>query len=329
MNTQPQWTRDTIAENGMRHMGVTDWQEVQVPLSQIDLEEGLRRQARAISRLDDTTVIQYAIAWDEGARFPMVILQQLAKNRFFPWSGNHRLAALDYALDPGVDRSQILVSAYALKLVDVRQLDLLPRLVNCWVGKGLSLEERVANAQWYIEKHNAPVTDVARMFGLKPEQVNTTRRAEDTKIRLASLGVAAGRFPKMLLLELFKIDNDNVLKAAAEFISRCGVRGNEAIQVIKDVRRLPTESQMIGEIGRWEKVVSDRNRPRKSNVETPLRQPMRTEFLRALTTLSRCLEKGSTLEQFQLYDPADVSAGRANSKKVIDKLQYLFFGNGK
>jgi hypothetical protein len=323
------WVKDKQAEDGMRTLGI-HYDEVQVTLDKIDLAEGVRRQVRLVGRLDDNLVEQYAMAWAGGARFPMPILGKMPRGAAKPYytvSGNHRLGALDTIL-PVEDKPQTVVAAYAVNLSGPA-LEILPRVVNCWVGRGLSTEERVINAQYLVEKLSMTTADAARLFGLKTDQINTQKRADDTKKKLAALGVAAGLFTKTLLLELAKEDNVNAMKAAAVLIQQNKSKGDEALQIVRDVRAQKTEAKKLGEVGRWEKTFADRSRPRrdKDRVSVPFAQPIKRELLRSMTSLAKVLMKGDSLDQLQLFDPADIRSARDNAKKIVAKLIKVFQGS--
>ncbi len=300
------WVKDAKVEANLRALGVSHEVE-HVALADVDLPEGLRRQARMVGHLNTEYVLQLAVAMgQEAAAFPMTILQRPPRGKLWPWSGNHRLAAFALAFPEAVG-----IDCYVVKVSDPVMVDVLPRVVNSWEsGLGFSKEERVYNAKWLVEHHSMRVEEAAKLLGIKPEWIVTTRRAEEVRAKLSGLGAKAAKLPKSVLIKMSPLQgNTNVLNQAARVIIDCGIRGKDADQLIDDVKSRSTELQQLAEVGRWEKMYADRNgaRPKGRAVTEQaekVRAPVvRENFIGKLTMLAKILERCDTIEKLQCTDP--------------------------
>jgi hypothetical protein len=298
------WVKDQKVEANLRALGIP-FEVERVERKDIDVKEGLRRQTRLIGRLNDDAVIQMACAMGQPeAAFPMVILQKPPRALYWPWSGNHRLAAWELAFPEDTS-----LEAYVVCLKDTRMMDVLPRIVNAWESTlGFSKEEKIANARYLVEHHSMSVEEAANLLGIKPGWVVVARRAEDVRARIGDLpGVKTNGIPSSTLVKLSPLsDNLNVLRATARTLCTRNVKGDEARRLIADVQTGKTELQQLAELGRWEKLLEERDKPRpKTKAKITFRSPVRDSFLRHLSALAKMLEKHNTLEKLQCTDASD------------------------
>jgi hypothetical protein len=316
------WVKDNKVEANMRSLGIKFEVET-VPFNKIDLHEGIRRQARLLGKLNDDYVVSLGVDMDKpDAAFPMCILQKPPRGTYWSWSGNHRLAA--YRLVYGDSAAPI--DAYIVCLSDAVMIDLFPRVVNSWEsGIGFSREEKIANARWLVQKHNMPVKEAAALFGLKSEWLSRANRGAEIKTKLVESGVSCNGISNSVLVEMHKIsDNLNVLKSTAAFLAKNKIKGNDAQQVIADVKRGNTELQCLSEIARWEKVIEERKAPKlKSERKVMTTLATRAQFIRNLTGLGKILARCTTLAQLQCLDKTDQEVIRRNwlnIKRVMDMI---------
>jgi len=299
----------------MRSLGVPmEVEKVQV--ADIDLNEGLKRQARLLGKLNDDYVLQMAVAMEQlDAAFPMVILQKPPRGKLWPWSGNHRLASFCLACP-----NETFIDAYVISLKDPVMMDILPRVVNAWEsGLGFSKEEKIANARWLMEQHSMTADEAAKMFGLKVDWLFVARRAETVRDYIKDVP-KSDKIAKSTIIKMAPLAaNTNVLKATANVLCKYGITGEDAILLITDVKNHSTELQQMAELGRWEKLIEERNRPKdkpKKTQSVHLSAGVRTAFVRHLTGLSKILAKANTREKLQCTDPADWSVVEKNWLEV-------------
>ena len=294
-----------------------------VRFGDIDREEGLRRQARMINKIDENA--GFIMACDMAkpdAAFPAPVLQKPPRGLMWPWSGNHRLWAWDYAFPNSPNE---YIEAYTVCIKDLVMLDMLPRIMNAMESTlGFSREERVAHARWAIENHSYPVAVAAQEFGIKPEWIYVGNAVAEAAKVIADIP-GADKLSKSVLIKLHPMaENTNVLRNTAALILRHNIKGDEAFHVIADVRKLKTELQQIAELGRWEKLLLARNVPKKRTKGTAdFPRQVRDSFIRNLTGLKKTLDKADSLSKLQLTDTADLDMVRGSWKtirRVIDHI---------
>lgn len=314
------WIKDQKVESKNRSLGIP-FEVEKVPIKKMDLAEGLRRQARMIQKLDDNTVL--ILAQDmlkPEAAFPYCVFQKPPHGALmWPWSGNHRMAAFSLAF-PEVEE----VDAYVVCIKDPVMMDLYPRSINALESPlGFGKEERVAHARWMMDQHSISAKEVAEHFGIKVEWLYRANQVEEVRRIVADIPKANG-LAMSLLTKLGPINNTNVMKATARLLCDYGVKGNEALQVIADIRQHSNELQMMSELGRWERILETRKVPKKRVKGAPeFSRSVRENFLRHLTGLAKLLEKHNTQERLQLTDPVDLSTAERAwvfIQKVMDSM---------
>lgn len=297
------WTKDPKVEANLRAKGI-QFETATVPLSKIDLDEGLRRQTRFINKLNEDQVLTMAIDMGKpDAAFPMSILQKPPHNApMWVWSGNHRLAAFSMAFPEATH-----IDAYLITIKDLVMLDLLPRIVNTWESQiGYSKEEKIANALWMVDKHNMTRQEAALEFGLKLNWLHVANQETQTREAVADIPKSE-RIPKSILRKLHPLmDNTNVLRSTVRLFTQHDVKSDDAKAVIEDVRAQTTEAQMMGEIGKWERIFTERKEPKKRVKGTVvMSRAVRDSFMTAITRLAKILDGNDTRAKLQITDPAD------------------------
>lgn len=257
------WVKDQKVEAAFRRLGLP-FEIERVERSKIDFEEGVRRQARlklVSGKLRQDYVLDMSVAMEQpDAAFPMPILYKPPRGLLWPVSGNHRLAAWDLAKP-----EETSIECYTTNTTDVMWIDMLPKWINSLEsGLGFDRDERLANAIYMHQHHGIAAPQAAAFFGLGEKDLYNALRAELVKGEIQQAGLPVNGFSKTILMRLAPlIDNRNVFKSTASFLHRHEMKGDEAVQVISDVRDGKTENQQLGELGRWEKLIEDRERAAK------------------------------------------------------------------
>ncbi len=298
------WVKDPKVEAAMRRLGIAFEVQCNIKLSDIDWEEGLRRQVRLDRRLNDDNAIRYGLAMaEEGAAFPMPILQR-EKKRLWPWSGNHRGAGASLA---GVET----VDAYTVEIFDPVMMDLFPRLVNTWEAVvGMSKEEAVINARHMIDKHGFSPAEAAKLFNVKESSIYVAGQAARVKEVLAEVGVPSTGLTTTALKQLHSIENKNALREATSLIHAYGIKGKDVESLCSDVAKQSTEALMLVEVKKWRDVMESRAKAKRGKAKAKKSDPKpvsnfanRDRLMRHLTGLSRFLESVTTASQAQILDP--------------------------
>jgi hypothetical protein len=263
------------------------------------------------SKLDDNQVLQIAEAMAQpDTPIPMIVLQKPLRGNYFVCSGNHRFGGHRLALPQAST-----IDAYVVQIKDPLLLDIYCRVVNAWEsGLGFSREERVMNARWLIENQSMKVAEAAALFNIKPNWIYQENSAAEVKKTLEGLGFSTNGLAKSTLRRLAAVSsNANVLRETTKLLLSHHVKGDEAYQVIEDVRRQSTELQQLRELARWEDTfqkrldskhrADDRSKGAKVRISATVRQTA----LRYISGLARLLEKHDTLEKLQISDAADLA----------------------
>lgn len=316
-------------EANLRRMGIPFEVGTNIPLTKVDLHEGIKRQKRLINKLNEDAVLAMSIDMEKPeAAFPMPILQRPPHGLMWPWSGNHRLASFTLAFPEAT-----VIDAYLVTIKDPVMLDLLPRVVNAWESQlGFSKDEKIANALWMVENHSMPAAEAASLFGVKVDWLWKCSSQEETRNAIADIP-GADSLPKSLLSSMHRLlNNVNVLKSVARVLVRHNVKTTEALHILSDVKKQRTENQMLGELGRWEKILAARQEPKtREKGSVAMTRTVRDTVLRYMTNLAKALEGKGSLTKLQITDPADKALMRsswATIKHAMSKIEAedLFHG---
>lgn len=325
------WVRDPKTEDFLRRQGVKEISYERVPWANIDREEGLRHQGRlsgAGGRLNQDQVVEIAVfvtppPQGQGGVLPAVVLQRPPKGApLWPLAGNHRLGGVELAF-PDV----AWVEAYVVSIRDPQLLDLLPRRENAKEsGLGFSREDRLANALYEHHHHGIPVAQAAATYGLKPSDLYNANVVGRTKEMLKDVEGAA-QFSEMLLRALhagFSQQLD-LMRAVAQLIVRHGLRGTDALLVVRNVGNARTANQKALALkAEEEKFALRRGGGRKkSEPRTGTSSIVREQVLRHALGLSSLLERYTTFQQLQLLDPADQVTLLQACEKIDERVKAL------
>lgn len=306
---------------------------MKVRFGDIDLEEGLRRQARMIAgKLNEDAVFQMASDMEkEDAAFPACLLQKPPGkgSKLWPWAGNHRLNA--FSLNHSPDD---YINAYVVTVRDPVMLDMLPRIMNAMESSlGFSKEERVFQARYAINTHGWPVAFAAEEFGVKPEWIYNKNSEEAVKKIIADLP-GAENLSSATLKKLHPLaDNVNVVRAIVALFLKYNVKGDRAYHCIAEVRQARTELQRMAELGKWDKLLKAEfgpaapppkappaEEPAKPKGRKPAQQlpsQIRISFIKSLMTLRKILEKANSRTKLQLTNDTDFALVKAAWAEVI------------
>jgi ParB-like chromosome segregation protein Spo0J len=288
--------RDYRMENRLTAQGV-EWDYLAaIPLAQINVEAGLRNQARLSEPLRKGTVAQYARALLDGAVFPAVVLLNGPKG-FEPADGNHRIAALIAAGRKETD-------AYLVANADTYVRDRLIRTTNLVEGMRPSSEESLAQAIYLVETYKRPIKEVAWDCQLDDSVISRAIRVRETAQRLVAAGGRPEALNKTQLERLAVVHNDMVLKAAADLAIRASLKETEVASLTSSIQAKRTEQDQLESVRAATADYKERIGQTRSG-RHPSSNQHRDTLLRSLATLQRLVSENPTLEQLQCTNPAD------------------------
>jgi len=309
------WTKDPKAESGMRRLDIP-WTIETVPMRCINREMSADRQARVGKKLNDDWIMEYALAATQGAEFPMPILDKLKRDSYFIWSGNHRIGAADLNGD-------LEIQAYVVHVTDMRLMDILPRVVNTWEGHRESREAVLVHAAYVCETHALDPAEVADMFSLKYEWLSQALRASGVRRQVEATGVKID-IPTSGLVKLSPISgNKNVLQAVVKLFKAHDVAptGEQALQIINDVKGKATERDQLAEVTRWHDLFKKR-KEKPAAPKVPFSRGKRSKIISLLQNLDKFLAGITTATQLQL-DDTDVQIVTESWASILGKMTKL------
>jgi len=302
------WIKDQKVENKLRSLGVK-FEIEQIPFAKIDRDEGIRRQARMIGKLDENNVVNLAIAMGlPDAAFPMVVLNKPRSGNLWAWSGNHRLGGFQLAFTEEECKNAIL-DAYVTQVNEPVMQDFLPRVLNTVeTSLPFTREERIFHARYMCTKHGVTTQEAAAAFGIKPEWITISNRVEEARQIVAEvLGEKSNGFSASALKFLHTLSDDvNIVKETAKVLHRHEVKGKDLEHLIADVKAKPTHLDKMAELARWEKVLDAPKRASKKG-KPVFQLNMRERFLTALVRLSKILSTADSLSKVQCLEAADIA----------------------
>lgn len=227
------YRQDTRVEALLDSYGVTEYDLRRVQLAQVDIEAGIRNQAR-YQALDEEWVILVAEAMERTPREvgPVLLWKQPRHSKLIPLDGNHRLAGAGllelrawdaYVVNQDLSRLQVLSITFA---------------ANRGHGKPTSLRERLDQALLLVAE-GASHADAAAVLALPVDRVSKRVALDRLRGRLQRLGMGqvAERLTQHTMQRLDSVVSDEVLKAATDVIASTRMTGRESSDFIAKLNR--------------------------------------------------------------------------------------------
>lgn len=313
------WTKDLPAEGKMKELGV-EWNinKEGVPIAEINWELSEEQQARIGKKKNDDWVMEMALASENGAEFPMPILQK-EKGQYIIHGGVHRcyMAKL---------RGELTIPCYQVKITDIRTLDIFPRAINTVHGHRESREAELTHAKYLAEKHGWNAEQLSKWMNIPISQISVALRVGKVEDKLKEIGIKTDHLSKTILVSLSPLTgNNNVLKNVVKLLKDNDLAGDRAKQVIDDAKKCQTEKQCLAEIERWRTILEVRKPKTNSKGELPAKRKNRGTFIDLLTRMEKFLEGIKNPNQLQL-DDQDSHIAAKSWDKIEQKMNTLMRG---
>lgn len=183
------------------------WELIWVSKDQLRLSASELNNARLDEQISEEQIDDFTTMMKAGDTFPMPGVVT-SGSRFDIVTGNHRTRA-------GFNAGKTTIPVYHLRTDDRETIDLLVRVLN-FNGRGQSRSEAVRQAHEHHIRHNVPIKDCARMFGINEKSVSKFDRANRARRRLVALigkPVSPSEISVSTMEKLHPIANDKVMAA--------------------------------------------------------------------------------------------------------------------
>lgn len=250
--------KDSRIEQFLKANGITFSYCAEIPLSKIVIDAGARSQIRLEEKtLDDETVLRYAEAASQGAKFPALVLHQVHGDGYAVDNGLHRLASYRLADIESTD-------AYVCDLdepKDAKTISRLRRTVNIIEGRAPTAEEALLQAVQLVREGMTSV-DAAKVTCLKAGRVLKRIQYDKSFDRLAEhSGLKASeveRLGRSAIEDLGKVAHPRLAGEMAKFAYEARLNSLEIQEFSRQVRDVSTDADREVVIKRWRTDHADR-----------------------------------------------------------------------
>lgn len=314
------WIEDLKAERDLRKLGIS-FSVQSVSFSAIDLIESIDNLARLIEPLRRELIDEYKMAMLDGDAFPMVVVRKV-KSVYILLGGNQRCTAIKELITEGMISATVEIPLYLIA-VETEPMFIAAAVRSLNVGHGgrATFDERIAHAVWMVKHEGMAIKDVAGLFKVGANTIQTRLRAEDTRSELQRSGVEASQLTQHTLDKLSQLRHDNkTFRQLGALVTQHTVTGDRLDQVVAEVRKKKSDSDRMMAVKEFEKELaasSATSSVRKNGARTPLR-PRRDRLFSELRRLSNWLENGSGGEAFRSLRQLQVT--NKEDEKIVSDL---------
>ncbi len=314
------WHRNPTTEFFLNRIGVPYTYSEGIPFHSINVEKGLKNNARLIKgQLDTSTRDTYAVQMKlPDASFPAGVLIKRG-SKYDVIDFNHRLNAFEYA---SLATANAKVGAYVIETDDARLITMVTRSINVVNGLAHSDQDKIAHAIATFEQNPSSTqkSEIADMFGLTTAKFNACLRANETATELSSMGLRAEHLNQSSLVALGKLSKQlPVLMVAAQAVLDLKMNCSDVDALVKSAGSTKSEAKAIGAV---EAFVENYNR-RPVNAITKKGQSRSTRLKQSMTTIDRYLDNSPTWDSLGITAESDKDVFRGAAKSLGSKLRKL------
>jgi len=259
-----------------------------IALDQIDEKASAQNRARRLA-LDLEHAENIYMAAVSGNAIPKIVVRLVA-GRYVIVGGNHRLSAIKK-----IGGTQ-LIPVHCVETTDV-EFEQLCRILNLNNGKREDAKHVMEDAVDAVVRLGMSHADVAEMYQLSQSSLQNAVRLQSVTQRLSRLSprqkqaVTPTHVQKLGDLA----NNDNVLVAAAEFISSTKATGVEVGELAKKARKMPTEADQVAVFNAAKSV-------KETLSKRAIPRPKRQLFMAWLTNAEKILKGNVTWQSLELLN---------------------------
>ena len=313
------WYQDPKVELLLEQLGI-HWEWKRIAWSKLRIKQSLKNNARTIP-LNEDNWFSIANDLDEGddCQLPgLVVWRPEGKREEYNIAdGNHRVKAIDF-----VGHAPEKIDAYVMMCDDPLLIDTATRLFNRKLGLGQDNTDALSNALHMLD--NSPhltIKRVARLFGLKENQIQKAKKANETSRILHNNKLPSKDICDTNLVSLNQLkQNEAVLLDAAEVVKDMKLSTTDTQQMVQRVKAKRSEAGQLREIEEIRQeiehgLVSSR-RPDAQDGQLKVQHRLR----RALGNLNTVVCNNPSAEALQLTARSDLEEVRYEWEQIRDKV---------
>lgn len=249
--------KDTRIEQFLRANGVPFSYVSDIPLVKITIDAGARSQIRLEEKpIDEETVLRYAVALEEGAKFPALVLYRKGEV-YCVINGLHRHRSYGLAEIESTD-------AYVCDLDESKDAKIISRLrrtVNIIEGRAPGVEEALEQALQLVHE-GMTAADAAKVTCLKAARVSKRVLYEKSRIRIVEFSglkpFEIERLGRSAIEDLGKVSHPKLAGEMARFAYETRLNSSEIQELSRQVRAALTDSEKELVLKKWRSDHADR-----------------------------------------------------------------------
>jgi ParB-like chromosome segregation protein Spo0J len=247
----PEDRRDTRVELILDRLQIPYSYDPQFPIGDVVMPEKGTQVRNSVP--DRTTIDEYAVAYQNGAEFPPLVLHHSTKKLI---DGNTRYAAATRARI--VEHPVYLAEAKTPRIASIVQ-----GALNQLNGERLSNEQAVETAR-LMHEQGYGAEEIAYSTGRKVSTILDTLRVIEFEKRAEALGVPAQDFSKAQKAQLALIQLDEPMRIVAQAVAAKKVPAEEVRQLAARIQETHSEREAVEvaqeQLGTWqEKALPPKN----------------------------------------------------------------------
>jgi hypothetical protein len=237
--------RSPVDEQFLQKMGAKFTFHKAFMLSLIDAKASAENPARLYRKLDKDTAEKYAYAMIGGDDFPGIVLL----NHEHPHDGQNWIVATGmHRLEAAIQAGIKTLDAYLVTEPDHYRREVIVRMLNITVGKGMDMPEIFAHLLWLNEHHGMALTVLAKEWNVKPQSLINAAAEQKARLRAQKTGWDFDRckIGSGAIIHLGSIALDPVFDAAVEFVCTYpGIRTDEIKEMAGQIRKARDEASQL------------------------------------------------------------------------------------
>jgi hypothetical protein len=136
---------------------------------------------------------------------------------------------------------------YIVDIVLRDVIERLTRVANVKEGPGLTREEKLKHAVYFVRVQNMPIDKAAKLMAVPPGTVQNILSAAEVEERLQMLGFVDKLYPSVLEA-LYRIKQDSVLLESAKLVHEAQLTTDETAELARRVSRARSEKNQLAVI---------------------------------------------------------------------------------